>query len=223
MNSKKTDAQVKASTDMFDLEADMTPVVLDWLRGRDYTCWTEAPIFGEAGGCCGYADIIGVQLDDERCCQRLEEGPVTPWGAPWHCAQRLLEPPGGQVPDWFPLFDDVLAVELKLNLSDWETALSQASRCSSCVKNTYAAFPMPTAREVLEGRMMEQWPSGEVYIRDRYWNIGIMGVSPDGCEVIREPRDESVPGIASMLHVSVKQVVNVGERAWRYWREENDE
>lgn len=202
------------NTEAFALESDMTPIVLDWLRGRGYTCWTEGMT---ENGC--YADILAAHLNEYRCRQRLQEGPVTPWGGYWDCAQRLINPPHGHLPGWYPLFTDTVAVELKL--SDWTQAFSQAWTYSRWVQSSYVAMPRPKAEWVLEEGIPEyDGPDHKFRSLDGIAWIGIIAVDPGGCEIIRSI-DRDYDYTPKNTPTAAK-VVNIAERAWRYWREENE-
>lgn len=171
----------------------MTEPVRRWLHYKGFTTWTEGII-----GSGRYADIIGVQLDEERCRRRLEEGPLTYWGKPEDCNQRLLR----DLPDWYPLFDRVVAVELKLDrVSD---AISQAHSYYAQCPETYVGLPNAVAC-----RWVGKWDTeARAIYRDAL--PGLLAVRPAEVEVLISP----LPS----MHVPAADIVNIAEIAWRYWR-----
>jgi len=113
----------------------MTDPVIQYLQDQRYVCETEL--------CCGYgrhADIIAVKFNHKASEKRMEEGPISPLGAIGNCSTALLE---GH--DWWPHFDDVIAIELKL--SKYKQAIRQARAYSREVMRSYICLP----DSVLEG------------------------------------------------------------------------
>ncbi len=197
----------------FDLEEQMRPVVRSHLNDAGYTVWDEAPM-----GNGRYADLAGARLSEERCRDRLENGRKTPIGSIDRCREWILDPPYGRVPDWYPLSSGTVAVELKLK--DWKRALQQASRYAGYVQQSFVAMPEDRMHWVMEERMgdgfLDEWSFPEV---------GLMAVSEEEVTTIRSPyqlyKDEGMSGY--VRHYSAASVLNVSERAWKYWREREEQ
>lgn len=177
----------------------MKAPAVEWVRrqGHGYTVWTEAPVRA------GHADVVGVDLREERCEQRYREGPVSAWGGPAKIAERLIRP----MPDWYPAFrPQHVAIELKLE--NRVRAFSQASSYLMMAHWAYVGMPPEPADRALEGRDWDDF-------RAECHGIGLLAVRPDGVEVLREPERSD--------YETAINTVQMAERAWRYWYKQRRE
>ncbi len=97
---------------------------------------------------------------------------------------------------WVPLQKHIIAVELKLKRV--EEVLSQARQNTEFVDYSYAALPMPVARNILLRKLHQFTEAG----------VGLLGVSSSRCVTLLKPRRMQVNQALQMHAVE------------RFWRDE---
>ena len=174
---------------VYKLEQEMKAPVLHWLGTLGFETWVEAPTS------LGIMDVAGVQLIEERCNQRLKEGPLTPWGSEPKCSLRLLQ----DLPPSYPLFRRIIGIELKL--SNWRRGLQQAYAYQLSCLETFVGLPLVRAITVLEKHRAEFVNLG----------VGLLGATPEYVRVV-------LPAGKNRAWTQPGRAVNLAERAWRRWR-----
>ena len=179
---------------MFNREEEMKAPVVEWLEGRGFTEFRRVLFRSWPHELVGK---VGVDLIEERCEQRYLEGPVASWGAPPKVKEKLLQP----LPRWYPVFrPHHVAVELKLE--NRIEAFNQASSYYEDVHYAYVGLPPGPASRCHEQRDFE------TFLAPCY-GIGLLSVTPDGVEVLVEPKRSNMHRVTTVVHVA--------EKAWRYW------
>ncbi len=166
----------------FRFEKDMTAIVSGFLRSLGCVVIEESALLNNC-------DVTGCVFNDAAVRERIGRRQKTPLSPRELHLMRMDKKPW---PEWMPIYDRIIAVELKL--TRMAEVIDQAYLDAYCVTDSYIAMPRDYAVKAVE--------------KANTAKVGVIAVD-EGCEVILEP-----------AHHKHRNAHDLAENFWRCRRKE---